>query len=41
MIPAAEGAAAIEIDSTQLAMWLGGVSLTAAVQRRKRYRMTG
>jgi len=41
MIPAADGAAAIEIDSTQLAMWLGGVSLTAAAQRRKRYRMTG
>jgi transposase len=39
MIPAADGTAAVEIDATQLAMWLGGVSLSA--QRRKRYRLTG
>jgi transposase len=40
-IPAADGSAAIQIDATQLAMWLGGVSLASAAQRRKRYRLTG
>jgi transposase len=40
MIPAADGTPAVEIDATQLAMWLGGVSLSS-VKRRKRYRLTG
>jgi transposase len=40
MIPAADGTTAVEIDATQLAMWLGGVSLASA-KRRKRYGLTG
>jgi transposase len=36
MIPAADGSATVEIDATQLAMLLGGVTLASA-QRRKRY----
>jgi transposase len=40
MLPAADGTAAVEIDATQLAMWLGGVSLASA-KRRKRYGLTG
>jgi hypothetical protein len=30
----------VEIDTTQLAMLLGGVSLASAEKRRKRYRVT-
>lgn len=40
-IPAVDDSAAIQIDATQLAMWLGGVSLASSTQRRKRYRLTG
>lgn len=36
-IPAGDDAAAVEIDATELAMLLGGVSLES-VRRRKRYR---
>jgi transposase len=36
-IPAGDGVAAVEIDATELAMLLGGVSLES-VRRRKRYR---
>jgi hypothetical protein len=39
-IPAADGVSSVEIDATQLAMWLGGVSLTSSTPRRKRYRLT-
>lgn len=35
-IPACDGSATVEIDATQLAMLLGGVSLASA-KRRKRY----
>lgn len=38
LIPAADGTAVVQMDATQLAMWLGGVSL-ACVKRRKRYRL--
>ena len=40
MIPAEEGAAAVEIDATQLAMLLGGAPLASA-QRRRRYVKAG
>jgi transposase len=41
MIPAADGSAAVQIDATQLAMWLGGVPLASSTQRRKRYSRAG
>lgn len=40
MIPAADGSATVEIDATQLAMLLGGVTLASA-QRRPRYARAG
>jgi transposase len=39
-IPAADGSATVEIDATQLAMLLGGVTLASA-KRRKRYARAG
>jgi transposase len=40
MVPADDGAACAEIDATQLAMLLGGVTFASA-RRRKRYRRAG
>ena len=40
MVPAKEDAATVEIDATQLAMLLGGVTLASA-QRRRRYVKAG
>jgi transposase len=37
---AADGSDILQLDATQLAMWLGGVTLASA-QRRKRYAQAG